>query len=205
MDHDYYNSKTKIWSGPKAPYAFNPALGLGEIIHEALLKRPKKVAQILADDASQKTFEEIHVDSVKVAKNLVKLGQKLGDIVSVAGRNNKDIASVVFGCFFVGATVNTLDPIFEKDDLAHMFGIVKPKLVVCERSNLDHVKAALKEQNLSVQVLVFGETVSSVLLQEVDEEFDVKIFEPIKITDSAKQTGMIVCSSGKTIAKEFKI
>lgn len=114
MVHKFYNPETKIWSTPPHKSVYNPEAGVGDIVLYGLRSLPTKVAQICADDDSKVTFQELAEQSITVAENLTKRGYGAGDMIAIAGRNNKDIAAVFFGCTFIGATINTLDPTFGK-------------------------------------------------------------------------------------------
>lgn len=106
-----YNQKEKFWVGPEfhRNCIYNPNNAIGEVIFNGLKNFSDRVSQVNDEDGSQLTCKEILERSICVADNLKKLEFKQGDVFAVISRNNEDVAPVVFGALFLGATLNTLD------------------------------------------------------------------------------------------------
>lgn len=100
---------------------------------------------------------EIFENAVRAALNFRDLGLKEGDIIGIAAKNSKLLSSLVVGAFTLGTPINTLDPLFLKDDIAHMFRITRPKIVLCDLENYQEVSSALQEIRLPVQVYIFSD------------------------------------------------
>lgn len=81
--------------------------------------------------------------STRVAQNLPRYGIEMGDVVGVIGKNTTFLTPIVVGCFIFGAPVNPLDVRFEKNDIIHMFGLTKPKLVFCDHEVVDLIRDCL--------------------------------------------------------------
>jgi 4-coumarate--CoA ligase len=69
---------------------------------------------------------------------------------------------------------------FEKDDLAHMMAITKPRLIFCDASRVAVAKEAITEVQIKTEIITFEEKLQGIrfveeLLSEAveDEEFYV--------------------------------
>lgn len=152
-----YKSSEKIWQGPNWNPTFNSTVSLGQILLTSLAQFPSRVAQICHDDGSGMKSGEIFENAVRAALNFRDLGLKEGDIIGIAAKNSKLLSSLVVGAFTLGTPINTLDPLFLKDDIAHMFRITRPKIVLCDLENYQEVSSALQEIRLPVQVYIFSD------------------------------------------------
>lgn len=175
MFKTHYDSTTKIWHGIEKSPMFHKNTSLGQAIMYALSQRPDHIAQISEETGVSVTNWEMQTRMVRLAMNLYKLGYKKGDMIAVACKNSENLAPVVFACNVIGAPVNTLDPTFAKNDMAHMFGITKPKLVFCDYDNITVVQEALKEKYLDAEIITLIKRVQGFqfigyLLLEVDNE-----------------------------------
>lgn len=153
-----FNSKERIWQGPDWNPMYNSTVSIGQILVNAMAQHPSEIGQICHDDGSEMRNEEIVQAVVRVALNLKDLGLVEGNVIGIAARNSKYLAPVVFGAFTLGTPINTLDPLFEKDDIAHMFNITRPKIVLCDQENYLDVRGALLEIGTPVQVYIFCES-----------------------------------------------
>lgn len=152
-----YESRVKVWKGPEWPHMYNSTVSLGQILMNSLMDFPDHVAQICYDDGTETKNSEILLDSIRVALSLRDLGLKEGDLVGIAAKNSKNLAAVAIGAFAMGIPINTLDPTFAKDDIAHMFKITEPKIVFCDQENCEEMKKALKEIDNKAKIYLFGD------------------------------------------------
>lgn len=113
-----FNQKEKFWYGPEFNRnpIYNPNNGVGEIILNGLQSHPDRVSQVNDKNGSRLTCRTILERSVCVAENLKGMRFKQGDVFSVISRNNEDVAPVVFGSLFLGATLNTLDVMLDESE-----------------------------------------------------------------------------------------
>ncbi|XP_058443734.1 uncharacterized protein LOC131425681 [Malaya genurostris] len=198
--YTFYDSENRTWSGRNVPLLYNPNQSIGEFVWQILSRAPWKIAQISADSGVRVTYHEMRLRSVRVAQNLASIGYETGDVMTIISRNNQNLAPVVFGCFMLGLSINSLDPKFHRDDFAHMFATVKPKVVTCEGDLIEEVKAACEMANIEPNLIVFGPRVNGYtrvddLLVETGLE---RQYQPTKIKDPANQLAIILCSSGTT-------
>lgn len=69
-------------------------------------------AQLNHDTGYRMTCKEMLQKSKNVAANLVKLGVKVGDYVTIVSEQHDDLASIVIGALACGAVVNALHTSF---------------------------------------------------------------------------------------------
>ncbi|XP_055544510.1 uncharacterized protein LOC129729738 [Wyeomyia smithii] len=196
----FFDEDTGIWRGRSVPPLYNPNQSVGELVWRALNRAPWKVAQISAESGVRVTYHEMRLRSVRVAQNLSSMGFEAGDLVSIVARNNEKLASVLFGCFMAGLSVNSLDPSFHREDLAHMFKTIRPRTVFCEGDLIEEVTAACDMANVSPNLIIFGPRVNGFtrvddLLVETGTE---QHFLPAHVEDPANELAIILCSSGTT-------
>ncbi|TMW48851.1 hypothetical protein DOY81_006080 [Sarcophaga bullata] len=64
----------------------------------------------------QLTNREILLSAIRVAQNLENFTMEEGEIVGICAANTDYLTSLVFGCFFNGLAISTLDPSFNKGE-----------------------------------------------------------------------------------------
>ncbi|XP_053699079.1 uncharacterized protein LOC128746054 [Sabethes cyaneus] len=198
--YTFHDEENGIWLGRSVPPLYNPNQSVGELIWRVLNRAPFKIAQISADSGIRLTYHEMRLRSTRVAQNLSSMGFQSGDLVSIVARNNEKLAPVVFGCFMLGLSINSLDPSFHKEDFAHMFKSIRPKTVFCEGDLIEEITAACEIADISPNLIIFGPRVNGYtrvddLLVETGSE---QHFQPAHIEDSANTLAIILCSSGTT-------
>jgi 4-coumarate--CoA ligase len=164
-----FNSETKIWDGPKAEYNFAPDTTIGAELLKKLAETPERILHICHDDGISMSCEETRIASIRVAQNLRQLGFKQGDVFGFICRNGSKLPVTIYGSLYIGAPINPLDVAFKKDDIVHMFGQTKPKLVFCDADVYDTVKLALNELENDAIVITFREKIDGA--RYIDELF----------------------------------
>lgn len=152
----HFDSLEKIWLGPEVELIDDFSVSLGQSLMDSLARNPDDVAQICFDDGSEMKNSEILRYSVRVALNLRDIGLKEGKVIGIAAKNSKFLSSVVLGAFALGTPVNTIDPTFERSDIAHMFEITEPEIVLCDTENFLEVRQALKDIHSMAPIYLFG-------------------------------------------------
>lgn len=175
MYKTHYNQKSKIWHGTELTPIFHQNVSLGQAILFMLSKNLNKIGQISDDTGVTLTNGQLKTRIIRVGMNLQKLGYKKGDMIGIACKNSENLASVIFGCCVIGAPVNTLDPTFEKSDIAHMFQKTKPKLVFCDYDNVSVIQEALNDLGLTSDIVTLIKPVNGFkfigdFLKEVENE-----------------------------------
>ncbi|EAT37104.1 AAEL010853-PA [Aedes aegypti] len=199
----FYDPSSKIWRGLPRKSILNPNQSLGDLILQILERNAGKVVQISVDSGVEVTGAEMRLKTIRIAQNIIKLGYgETGteDIFTMVVRNGENAAPVVFACFALGIPVNTLDPTFSQDDLSHMLGTVKPKVIFCDNDVLDNVSAACNAIGISPKIVLMSESERGhdhleTLLEPTGIE---EVFVPVQINDPTKHLAVLLCSSGTT-------
>jgi 4-coumarate--CoA ligase len=166
-----FNSETKIWEGPKVEYDFAPDTSVGTELLKKLAETPERILHICHDDRISMTCEETRIASIRVAQNLTKLGFKKGDVFGFINSNSSKLPATIYGSLYIGAPINPLDVAFKKDDIKHIFGQTKPKLVFCDADFYEKVKMALSELENDATIITFHEKIDGVMnIQELFKE-----------------------------------
>ncbi|XP_062548677.1 uncharacterized protein LOC134213550 isoform X3 [Armigeres subalbatus] len=197
----FYDPERKQWQGKTQPSILNPEANIGQIVWNLLSRAPDKVIQINADEDSYMTCAEMKRRIVRIAMNLQSMGCSRGDIVSLVCTNGENVVPIYVGCLTIGLVVNSLAPVFNKDDLAHMMRQTQSRVVFCDKENREIVEQAAGEA-IAKKPMIFvtgnsvGEALSvDVLLRSVKGE---EQFVPKYLGDSRKLLAIILCSSGTT-------
>lgn len=195
-----FNLDSKIWEGMKVPYPMDTFFG--EAILKKLKETSSRVCQINVDDDYELTCDELRIKSVRVAQNLTKLEIRSGDVVGIICRHTHELTMLLYGCVLIGAPVNPLDLSFTKNDIKHMFGQTKPKLVVCDSDQVAKVREALIELDNDARIysIPYGESKQELKFSELltptgrEEEFVYPKFNQ----PAEEKLLAIMCSSGTT-------
>jgi non-ribosomal peptide synthetase component F len=189
-----FDESLKVWSGHQKRSYLNLNNNVGRVVLDILERTPNKVTQISDDTGVKVTCEETRTRSIHFAQNLRALGYHRGDVVCIAAKNSEYIAPVVFGCMLVHAPVSTVDPLFNKNEMAHMLSVTRPKLIVCDKGNADVVKDASALAHIHPEIVVTGNGLKHLFELADADDFHVDD-EGI---DYALETAAILCTSGTT-------
>ncbi|XP_058063233.1 uncharacterized protein LOC131213243 [Anopheles bellator] len=205
----FYDPDTRVWSGLRRAPRHDVGQSLGQLMLSALRRCDAgHVTQI--GDTGPVTCGEMYERAVRVAQWLAGRGYGEGTMAALASRNGDHVAPVMFACFALGITVNTLDAAFDTGDFAHMFGITRPVLLFCEQDLLATVLAAAAQAGIEPRIVLFGSaehqeaaadaaTAGHLRIEELLQPSGREhLFVPPTLSDPAKQLAVILCSSGTT-------
>ncbi|XP_070502888.1 luciferin 4-monooxygenase-like [Chironomus tepperi] len=200
MSKPSFDPVNKIWHGPKIPPIYNPNQNLGQLILRILQQNQDSVIQISADTGATVTCQQMHDQSIRIAKHLTICGKKEGDLIGFVTGNSENLAPIVFACFALGLPVNPLSPIMNEKDIVQMFTMTKPKMIFCDADNVKVVQNAVDEMKSEAKVLtvmdkVDGHECATEILKEMEGE-SVYDFEFPSIDPNS--TAVVLCSSGST-------
>ena len=82
-----------------------------------------------------------------------KFGLETDDIISICSKNRSELASIVIGSIFNGNPIHTIDPSYKNSEIAFLLKTSKPKLIVCEESNVKFVKKAAEILEFPLKVI----------------------------------------------------
>jgi 4-coumarate--CoA ligase len=160
----HYNRESKILSGSLIEPFFHPNVSAGQLALFSLQRDPSKVVQVSYDDGVQLTAGEMAKLSLRVAKNLLMEGLKMGDVIGLVVKNSNYVAPIVLGSLLIATPCNTLDPTFEKNEIAQIFMQTKPKIVFCDKDNWEVVVEALKDCGNISEVWTIDEKMTGELI-----------------------------------------
>lgn len=115
------------------------------------------------------TNEEIRLKTIRAAQNLLKIGYRDGDIIGIIARNSHHLAPIVFAALSIGCPITTLDTSWTTQEIVHIFGKIKPKVVFCDEENVRTVKDSMDHLVLKAKLFTFGNETK--LSRSVDDLF----------------------------------
>ncbi|XP_061386669.1 uncharacterized protein LOC133321600 [Musca vetustissima] len=198
----YYDPEQKIWSGPQRKDLYNNEITLGEVIFEALAKHPQKIIQIHDVSGVKLTCAELLHHAKVLARNLLKLDLKVGDVIGLYASNWTHTTTLMLASFLCGTPVNALYPAFDKENVALIYKITRPKLIFCDVENYQIAQEVNRELNLDALIFIMNDNEGVKGL-----DFDppkLKIFYKFFIFRypcfnlKGDDTAIIICSSGTT-------
>ncbi|KFB49072.1 AGAP000907-PA-like protein [Anopheles sinensis] len=200
----FYDATTHVWSGLRRSAMYNPDQSLGQLVLSVLERSdPDHPSQLSADIDGGRvvTCSEMYRRTVCIAQRLIQLGYgQQGTMAALASRNGEHVAPVMFACFTLGITVNTLDPAFTAADFAHMLAITRPALVFCESHILDVMREGAAAAGIDPVYILFEEHRDG--YRHVDELLEStgteQLFVVPTLDDPGKSLAVILCSSGTT-------
>lgn len=109
-----YDSAQKIWSGPERKDLYHENMTLGEATFLGYSKNPEKIIQINDSTNERMTAREFLGHAATLAKNLLKMGVQVGDVVGLYAQNATHTATVMMSAFLCGTPVNAVYFGFDK-------------------------------------------------------------------------------------------
>ncbi|SPP82855.1 luciferin 4-monooxygenase-like isoform X1 [Drosophila guanche] len=194
----HYDDTLRVWSGGERSDYFPSHLSIGEIIYREMESHPKLIAQISATEKTVLTREELRLNAMRVASYMRRLGLKKSDIVGIIARNTTHMVAVAYACFFNGIPFHSLNVAYEQETIETLFGITRPRLIVCDGDEFERLLAATEKLKLDTTIITMRNhplarsvRIQDVLTTPIEENFQPSSLEP-------KQTLAILCSSGTT-------
>ncbi|XP_023160554.2 4-coumarate--CoA ligase 1-like [Drosophila hydei] len=192
----FYNQEQKIWSGPDNVLFADPQISVGQVIYEVLKEKPSNTFQILHDDGQTVSNAETLAAAVGIAQYLKSEGLTHRDVVGLIARNSAHLADVLFACLFNATPFHAVNPMVEREAIAALYAITKPKIIFCDGRDYELLKGLTKDWTPKFITLSDPtENVTGIeeLLANAIKENN---YEPTKLVHGADQTMAIVCSSG---------
>lgn len=95
------------------------------------------------DTASNKTlsYRALIEGSLKVSAFLRDIGIVQGDVVSLFAPNCLEFPLIVYGCFYLGVTVNACNPTYTGEEVRHVLELTKPKVIFTAANALPKILA----------------------------------------------------------------
>lgn len=168
-------------------------ISLGKQILKVCEKNPNHLSEICHDLNLKIYNSDIRIQSIRVAQNLIKLGCKEGDVITLLLQNTPVLSPIFYGCILIGAPVNPLGRTMDTKEIARKIDLVKPKMIIFDKKFSGCVESVLKM--ISYECILIGNEKSvKDLFQETGNEND---FIPSDF-DTTKTVLGYLCSSGTT-------
>jgi crotonobetaine/carnitine-CoA ligase len=131
------------------------ATSLTEALERAVASAPDATfIRIHGHDVSYRDFSN---DAARLAGGLAERGVGVGDHVVVFMRNSLVCAHTWFAVNRLGAIWMPVNTAFQGAGLAHVVGLVTPRLVICDAELLGPMLAALRQGGCDAPVVVHGD------------------------------------------------
>lgn len=156
------------------------------------------------DATSDKTmkYHELIDGSLRVAAFLRGLGIGKGDVVSIFADNCLEFPLIVFGCFYLGATVNACNPAYTGDEVRHVLHMTQPRIVFTTGRALEKIISVTATNETKTEIVSLENSSSSKLWMFKDiirnKKFKMEdnfVPEPVDVLNTV---GLIQMSSGTT-------
>ncbi|KAG6448548.1 hypothetical protein O3G_MSEX005588 [Manduca sexta] len=130
---------------------------IGHLLLQGMLEDPNGLNQIDGTTDTHETNISVALRTSRLASAMTNSGMEPGDPVIVSGHNHLDLAIPFFASHFNGYPFCGIDPMVTEADLTSLFPYIKPKIIFCEKANIQKVKNALAGSKIQVQIVVFDD------------------------------------------------
>ncbi|XP_039309760.1 4-coumarate--CoA ligase 1 isoform X1 [Solenopsis invicta] len=173
---------------------------LGELMWINISNNGDKIAQIDARTEETVTYTELQNKIVKCALWLQKQEIKSGDVITVCTDNHINSIVPCLSAAYINAILNPWYENMDSQTTLYYLQMTTPKIIFCSEKSVHAVLSAVKKQNYSCKVVVFGKHVGATSFSDILEECnntEAANFRYVKL-DDIKQTACIMHSSGTT-------
>ncbi|XP_070495307.1 uncharacterized protein [Chironomus tepperi] len=195
-----YDPATKIWSGPRCPPMYNPDANLGYLFMQRLIQQPKSIFQICDDTGVKLTCADVYERSLKFASYFTRHNLKQGDVVGLIASNSENVAPIMFGCFVIGVAVNPISVEMKENEIEHMWGKTKPKIIFTDGKIAAKVKEGVDKIKLDAKIFTLISKIDGFQFvdQILDEYTDWQNYIFPDLPNISSTIAIINCSSGTT-------
>ncbi|XP_014260434.1 4-coumarate--CoA ligase 3-like isoform X1 [Cimex lectularius] len=129
-----------------------PDATLPEFVFENSSKWADKVAVECGLTGKGYTYDELRINSKRLACALLKAGLNRGDTVTLLLPNMPEYAVSYYGVMEAGLTLSAINPLYSADEIAHQLTDSGSKYIICHHDSLEKALTArnLLERNLHV-------------------------------------------------------
>ena len=116
--------------------------------------QPDKVFMFAPEPKLELTYAQLQESSVKLGKQLLKMGIKKGDRVSFFMGNGYQTVKIFVGAMYSGLIVAPLNLLAQPSQLSYVMGHAEPKLVFVTELNRERLEAAVKDAGKDIRIMV---------------------------------------------------
>jgi long-subunit acyl-CoA synthetase (AMP-forming) len=98
-----------------------------------------------------------------VAKNLVNLGFKSGDVAGFLASNTSYSSPAIFGCFLLRMPINPIDTSFSVNQIIQIYRETMPKVVFCDHNVVDKLMAALGVLESDATIIILTQKIDGLM------------------------------------------
>lgn len=172
-----YDSVEKVWSGPIQPPLYNPDANLGYLILNNLKTTPDRVVQVNNDTGVEVNCKELYERSIKIIKYLKTLDVAQNDVVGILAISSENLYAAAIACLTLGLPMNPLSYLMKTEDLAYMWSLTKPKIIICGSEFFEVVKEAIDVIKLDCKIITLTSKIEGYqfiddVVAEEDNEID---------------------------------
>ncbi|XP_018319810.1 4-coumarate--CoA ligase 1-like [Agrilus planipennis] len=192
--------ENKVLYGPSSLNKL-PLVSTGKLLFEKIKNAPKKKAALINEPSGvQMNYEDLLIQSVKLAKYFQNVGVHEGDTISVISENTTKFVIPVLAALYQGVAVNCLSHTYTTGEFARLLNHTKPKLIFCSEIVQLKLKPLRERAPYINEIITFGEIpyegmLEQILLQVTDNDIDS--FQP-KDVNPYDTIALILTSSGTT-------
>lgn len=150
------------------------------------------------------SYADVLEESLKVASFLREVGLQRGDVVSLFAENRWEFPLIVFGCFYLGITVNACNPTYTRDELDHVVNLTKPRLIFTSPTSLKGILSVTKHRPFVQDIVSLERTSAPVAKMSFFDDI-LRKYKPLEgghfksePVNLANTIGLIQMSSGTT-------
>lgn len=189
-----YDETTKLWSSMDRKQSVNCQ---GQLILNLLCSHGSKVAQVYFqilkllfifseflslqindDTGTQLTYNEIWLNTIRVAQNLLKKGIEPRQRICFMVVNNDHFLSIFFASICLACPIVPLHPTLSTEEIARVLIQIKPVAIFCEsnlHNKIEEALSALSKIQFNAALFILGDRIpnlqtAEVLLMETGEE-----------------------------------
>lgn len=158
------------------------------------------------DATTSKTLQnsELLEQSLKIAAFLLEIGVKQGDVIGIVTENCIEFPAILYGAFYLGATVNACNVSYSTDELRHVFGLTRPRVVFASTTALPTVLSVANKCDYVQDIIAIGHSIAAkgkvLTLEDIYRNRRLTLpadFRPAPLNKD-ETVGLILVSSGTT-------
>ncbi|XP_012059695.1 PREDICTED: 4-coumarate--CoA ligase 1-like [Atta cephalotes] len=171
---------------------------LGNVIWSSIKRNGEKIAHLDVRTEETVTYAELQDKVVRCALWLQKQGVKSNDIISVCTGNHCNSIVPCLSAIYTNVIFNPWDENMNLKTALHVLRMIMPKVIFCSEKSIDVILSAIKEQNCSPTIVIFGKHVDAISFSDIlsnCSNVEIANFHYVDHVDITK-TACILHSSG---------
>jgi len=153
--------------------------------------QPDKVFVFAPEPKLELTYGQLKESSIKVGKQLLKMGIKKGDRVSFFMGNGYQTVKIFVGAMYSGLIVAPLNLLAQPSQLRYVLGHAEPRLVFVTELNRERLEAAIRDAGKDIRIMVVDKHAGEIFPDE-----DLAGYELPEVTED--DPALLLYTSGTT-------